>query len=66
VRAATGATLVAVCRGRELLLNPGPDLRLQADDVAGLIGDQSQVERALTLLDPACGEEPPPDEAATS
>ncbi len=51
LRAATGATLVAVRRGRELLLNPGSDLRFQSGDIAILIGDEAQVERALGLLD---------------
>jgi CPA2 family monovalent cation:H+ antiporter-2 len=52
LRAATGATLVAVRRGGKLLLNPGADLRFEADDTAILIGDRPQVDRALCLLDP--------------
>jgi CPA2 family monovalent cation:H+ antiporter-2 len=57
LRAATGATLMAVRRGRELLLNPGPELRFQADDTAILIGERGQVQRALELLDPGFAEE---------
>ncbi|MFN4258838.1 MAG: cation:proton antiporter [Gemmataceae bacterium] len=53
LRALTGATLMAVRRGGQVLLNPGPDLRLEAGDLAILIGDRPQVDRALCLLDPA-------------
>lgn len=52
LRAATGATLVAVRRGSELLTNPGPSLCFEKDDVAVLIGDRPQIDRALCLLDP--------------
>jgi CPA2 family monovalent cation:H+ antiporter-2 len=52
LRSVTGATLVAVRRAGKLLLNPGPDLRFEADDTAVLIGDRSQVNKALCTLDP--------------
>lgn len=52
LRAATGATLVAVRRGGKVLMNPGPDLRFEAGDIALVIGDRPQVDRALCLLDP--------------
>jgi CPA2 family monovalent cation:H+ antiporter-2 len=53
LRSVTGATLVAVRRAGKLLLNPGPDLRLEADDTAILIGDRGQVNKAVCLFDPA-------------
>jgi CPA2 family monovalent cation:H+ antiporter-2 len=53
LRAATGATLMAVRREGKLLLNPGPDLCFEAGDLALLIGDRPQVDRALCLLDPS-------------
>jgi CPA2 family monovalent cation:H+ antiporter-2 len=53
LRSATGATLIAVRRAGKLHLNPGPDLCLQANDVAILVGDGPQTQRALCLLDPA-------------
>jgi K+/H+ antiporter YhaU regulatory subunit KhtT len=56
LRVETGATVVAVRRGSDLILNPGPDLRLQANDTAILVGDHPQVDRALCLLDPSHGE----------
>jgi CPA2 family monovalent cation:H+ antiporter-2 len=52
LRATTGATLVAVRRAGTLLLNPGPDHCFQANDIAILMGDRSQVDRAVILLDP--------------
>jgi CPA2 family monovalent cation:H+ antiporter-2 len=52
LRAETGATLVAVRRAGKLHLNPGPELCFQANDVAFLIGERSQVHRAVCLLDP--------------
>ncbi|MCI0681105.1 MAG: cation:proton antiporter [Gemmataceae bacterium] len=55
LRTATGATLLAARRGSELFLNPGPDFRLKADDIAILIGERGQVERAIELLDPPAG-----------
>lgn len=52
LRSATGATLVAVRRTGTLQLNPGPDFRFQADDTVVLIGDRSQLNKAMCLLDP--------------
>jgi CPA2 family monovalent cation:H+ antiporter-2 len=52
LRTTTGATLVAVRRKGKLMLNPGPELRFHADDIVILIGDQSQVNRAICILDP--------------
>jgi CPA2 family monovalent cation:H+ antiporter-2 len=52
LRSATGATLMAVRRGRELILNPGPEFRFQGGDIALLVGDPPQVQRAMALLDP--------------
>ncbi|HKB00893.1 MAG TPA: cation:proton antiporter [Gemmataceae bacterium] len=55
LRSVTGATLVAVRRSGKLLLNPGADLKFQADDTAVLIGDRSQVNKAVCFLDPGVG-----------
>jgi CPA2 family monovalent cation:H+ antiporter-2 len=60
LRANTGATLMAVRRGRELILNPGPEFRFQTDDTAVLIGELAQVERALSSLDPGFPEQAAP------
>ena len=56
LRAATGATLLAVRRGHDLSPNPGPDFCFQAGDIAILVGDHPQVDRALCFLDPWYGE----------
>lgn len=55
LRTVTGATLMAVRRNGQLLLNPGPNLAFQEGDLALLIGDRPQVDRALCLLDPTPG-----------
>lgn len=52
LRSVTGATVLAVRRGRELFFNPDPDFRFQADDIVILTGERSRVERAMDLLDP--------------
>jgi monovalent cation:H+ antiporter-2, CPA2 family len=52
LRSVTGATLVAIRRAGSLQVNPGPDFRFHADDTAVLIGDRSQLNKAMCLLDP--------------
>ncbi len=63
LRSVTGATVMAVRRGTNLILNPGADFSLQASDIVILIGDRPQVDRALCLLGPSLpadkGSEPP-------
>lgn len=51
LRSLTGATVLAVRRGREMFVNPEPDLRIAADDIAVLAGDPAQVDRAMEFLD---------------
>ena len=58
LRAATGATLLAVRRGQDLVLNPGPAFCFRVGDTAVLVGDHAQVDRALCLLDRGYGERP--------
>lgn len=53
LRAETGATLIAVRRGQDMLSNPGPDFSFQLRDVAILMGDRQQLDRALLALDPS-------------
>ncbi len=49
VRERTGASVVAVVRGEQVIPNPGPDVVLQAGDTVGIIGtrDQRRAFRAL-------------------
>jgi CPA2 family monovalent cation:H+ antiporter-2 len=58
LRSVTGATLVSVRRHGKLILNPGPDLRFEADDTAIFLGDKSQMNRAICMLDPEIAKAP--------
>ena len=49
-RKRTGCTVVAVRRGAENLLQIGPDVQLQADDVAVVIGPQARLADAAALF----------------
>ena len=50
IRSSTGASIVAVVRGEEVIPNPGPELALRAGDLVGVLGtpDQRAAFRALT------------------
>jgi len=50
LRERTGASVVAVRRGDEVVANPGPDLRLAAGDVLVLWGSAAQASDARTVL----------------
>jgi monovalent cation:H+ antiporter-2, CPA2 family len=50
VRAQTGASVVAIMRGRELITNPEPRTMLRANDLVGLVGDGTQLHRAQEIL----------------
>ena len=58
LRARTGASVVAIHRSGALIPNPAADLKLEADDRLGLIGELGQVEAALKVLR-APREDPP-------
>jgi K+/H+ antiporter YhaU regulatory subunit KhtT len=42
VRSETGASILAVVRGDEVIPNPGADLALQAGDAVGVLGTPEQ------------------------
>ena len=50
VRAATGATIVAIIRDEETFASPEPDFKILAGDTALVIGTQEQVTKAYDLL----------------
>lgn len=52
LRAATGATVLAVQRGGDVHPNPEADLRLATDDVVLVLGDGRALDAALAFLDP--------------
>jgi len=51
LRKETGASIIAVRRGMQLLSNPGADTVLHAGDLVVLLGDPGQVAAAIALLD---------------
>jgi len=50
IRSRTGASVVAVLRGGEVITNPGPELRFMAGDLVGLIGERAEVGVAGEML----------------
>ncbi len=50
VRSSTGATIVSVVRGEEQIPNPGADMRLEAGDLAVVIGLPESCRRARDLF----------------
>jgi CPA2 family monovalent cation:H+ antiporter-2 len=52
LRARTGASVVAVCRGEETFGNPKPEFRFSPNDVAILIGSREELDCALELFEP--------------
>jgi CPA2 family monovalent cation:H+ antiporter-2 len=50
LRAATGASAIAVQRDGHLIVNPAPDFRLRAGDYLGLIGETAQLDAAEKRL----------------
>lgn len=50
LRARTGASVVAIIRGRQLLANPKSQTVFEAEDRVGFIGDKSQIESVESLF----------------
>jgi monovalent cation:H+ antiporter-2, CPA2 family len=42
IRSSTGASVVAIIRGSEMLPNPGPEASFEAGDVVGILGTPDQ------------------------
>ncbi len=53
LRGLTGATVLAIRRGEEAVLVPGPSERLRPGDVLALAGSQAAIDAARALLAPA-------------
>jgi len=51
LRAKTGATVIAIKRDDELIVNPQPDTVLKEGDLLVLIGSEAQINRALYYLE---------------
>ncbi len=65
LRSTTGALVVGLRRGDELLERPDPTLPLQAGDVAYLVGTAAAIHRALHRFDPSGSTPPPPEDVET-
>ena len=50
-RTRTGASIVAIVRGKEVLASPGPEERLQAGDVLVVIGTDDGIAAVRQLVD---------------
>lgn len=50
LRGKTGASVMGISRGRQIIGNPGPDLELQAGDVVGVLGGSEEVAAAREYL----------------
>ena len=50
VRSRTGASIVGVLRGQELILNPKPELVIEAGDVLLMLGRKEQLAKAERLV----------------
>ena len=49
IRKNTGAHVLALLRGKEVLANPQPDERFQVGDTAGIAGAREQVDQFLAF-----------------
>jgi CPA2 family monovalent cation:H+ antiporter-2 len=49
IRSSTGASIVAVVRGEEVVPNPGPDVALRAGDLVGVLGTPHQRAAFMAL-----------------
>lgn len=52
LRQKTGASVIAIGRGNELIRNPGGEEEVRPGDIVYLFGDQSEISRATSLLKP--------------
>jgi CPA2 family monovalent cation:H+ antiporter-2 len=50
IRNKTGATVIAVARNGEAVTNPGPDFRIEPDDIMVLLGAHRELDEAVNLL----------------
>jgi CPA2 family monovalent cation:H+ antiporter-2 len=53
LRARFGLTVLAVQRGEHAYPNPGPDLKLLAEDLLVVMGDPAAMDRAIALVEPS-------------
>ncbi|HET7479673.1 MAG TPA: cation:proton antiporter [Rubrobacteraceae bacterium] len=66
VRTRTGASIVAVVRGREVFTNPGPEFQLAAGDTLGALGTSGQRSAFLEMIEAKPDTEPDEDQERAS
>lgn len=54
LRSRTGASVMGISRGRQIIGNPGPDFQLQVGDVVGILGSSEEVSAAREYLVSGC------------
>ncbi|NOY64671.1 MAG: hypothetical protein GXO97_04640 [Nitrospirae bacterium] len=50
LRKKTGATIIAIKRGENLIQNPSPSTELKEGDIVWLIGSKQEIKRAMEYL----------------
>lgn len=50
IRRNTGATVIAIARNGEAVTNPGPDFKIEPDDIMVLLGAHRDLDQAVQLL----------------
>ncbi len=50
IRKKTGATVIVIARNGEAVTNPGPDFRIETDDIIVLLGAHKDLDEATLLL----------------
>jgi CPA2 family monovalent cation:H+ antiporter-2 len=50
IRKNTGATVIAIARNGDAITNPGPDIKLEPDDIVVLLGAHRDLDLAVNLL----------------
>jgi CPA2 family monovalent cation:H+ antiporter-2 len=59
LRSNTGALVVGVRRGEQLLEKPDPSIPFEVDDIVYFVGTTDEIRRALPLFDPSALVDPP-------
>jgi K+/H+ antiporter YhaU regulatory subunit KhtT len=55
LRSRTGVTVIAVAREGQTEINPGPQLKIQADDALVLLGTPEQIDHAIEHINAKAG-----------
>lgn len=50
IRRYSGATVIAIARKEEAITNPGPDIRIEVEDILVLMGSHKELDQAVSLL----------------